>query len=148
MPEDQIQAKSYKSEAELQAVFWKHTWNTYPQLNDHMWSVPNDAIGQVVSMKDILRMNELIATGMLSGVWDLHCFWFGVLHIIESKLPGNTLTTTRMVKVKGSNPPRYRKVRGQKEWGEKMAAHGAVRHIYHSLEEGIAIIETILQTGS
>ena len=126
------------TESQLQARFWEHVWNNYPQLRFHMWAVPNDAIGQWTSTKDIIRSRELKATGLLTGVWDLHLFWKGRLHIIETKLPGNSLTVTRM---SGT-----RKIYGQKEWGELMAAHGAIPHIYHTLPEGIAIIEKIILT--
>lgn len=115
-----------------------------------MWSVPNDAIGELTSLKDILRINELKATGLMPGVWDLHLFWrdpidgIGKLHIIETKLPGQQLTQDRIVRSDG----RERKVYGQKEWGELMASHGAIRHIYHTLEEGVAIFEGIVgKTG-
>lgn len=121
--------KIINTEDQLQAAFWLHTWNNYPQLRHHMWAVPNGLhLAPVHAAK-------AKATGLLSGVWDLHLFWKGTLHIIESKLPGQQLTRDRVVNGK--------KVYGQYEWGELMAAHGAVRHIYHTLEEGIKIIESI-----
>jgi len=105
-----------------------------------MWAVPNDAIGAWVSAKDAMRSNELKATGLLSGVWDLHCFVAGRLHIIETKFGKNGLTVDRVVKGK--------KIYGQKEWGEIMAAEGAIRHIYRTQEEGIAVLETIIRSRS
>ena len=120
------------TESQLQAQFWEHVWNNYQQLRFHMWAVPNGG------NRNPVEAAKLKATGLLSGVWDLHLFWKGKLHIIETKLPGNSLTVTRIVKGK--------KIYGQKEWGELMAAHGAIPHIYHTLPEGIAIIEKIILT--
>ena len=57
-------------------------------------------------------------------------------YIVETKVPGGQLTVDRIINGK--------KVYGQKEWGERMAAHGAIRHIYHSLEEGMEIIKSII----
>lgn len=123
------------TEDKLQAKFWEYVWNTFPNYRHHMWAVPNSAIGEAVTTKDWIRINTLMATGLLSGVWDLHVFWKGKFHIIETKLPGNQLTVTRMVG--------KRKVYGQKEWGELMASHGAIQHIYHSLDEGMEIVKAI-----
>lgn len=120
----------HQSEDQIQADFWARAWNEYPHARRHMWAVPNG-----------LRLSAPAAqlakaTGLLSGVWDLHLFWHGTLHIIETKRPGQSLTVDRIVNGK--------KVYGQKEWGEMMAAHGAIRHIYHSVEEGLAIFESIV----
>lgn len=124
------------SEDQLQASLWSYFWNNYPNARHHMWAVPNSAIGEATNTRDIIRINTLKATGLLAGVWDLHLFWNGTFHIIETKVPGGHLTVTRLVK--------GRKVYGQKEWGEKMASHGAVRHIYYSLDEGKEMLKTIL----
>jgi len=118
------------TEDQLQADFIKHCWNNYPHTRHLMWAVPNDAH---VSPIEAVRLK---AIGLLSGVWDLHFFWHGQLHIIETKIGNNQLTVTRMIG--------KRKVFGQKEWGEKMAEHGAIRHIYRTLEEGILIFEGIV----
>lgn len=120
----------HQSEDQIQADFWARAWNEYPHARRHMWAVPNG-----------LRLSAPAAqlakaTGLLSGVWDLHLFWHGTLHIIETKRPGQALTVDRVVNGK--------KVYGQKEWGEMMAAHGAIRHIYHSVEEGLEIFESIV----
>lgn len=129
--------KIYKSEAELQADFWKWAWNTHPEAQHHMWAVPNDAVGRITTLEQQKKANLLKATGLLGGVWDLHLFWEGTLHIIETKLPGNYLTTTR-IDSKG------RKHYGQREWGERMATHGAQRHIYQTLQQGMDMYEGIL----
>ena len=125
------------TEDQLQAAFWEKTWNNYPQARKNMWAVPN------AGNRNPVEASKLKATGMLSSVWDLHLFWHGKFHIIETKVGDNQLTVDRMMKVPGSNPPRFKKVYGQKEWGELMASHGAIRHIYRTLEEGIAIFESI-----
>lgn len=118
------------TEDQLQAAFWQKAWNDYPHARRHMWAVPNGLhLAPVHAAK-------AKATGLLSGVWDLHLFWNGTLHIIESKLPGQSLTADRIVNGK--------KVYGQKEWGELMASHGAVRHIYHTIDEGLLIFRLIV----
>ena len=118
------------TEDQLQSKFWTLVWNNYPQLRFHMWAVPNDA--HVIP----IEATRLKACGLLSGVWDLHLFWHGKYHIIETKIGNNQLTVTRMVG--------KRKVYGQKEWGDLMAEHGAVRHIYRTLDEGVLILNRIL----
>lgn len=118
------------SEDQLQAAFWAWAWNTHPTARRLMWAVPN---GLNLSIQHAQLAK---ATGLLAGVWDLHLFWQGTLHIIETKIGSNQLTVDRIVNGK--------KVYGQKEWGELMAAHGAVRHIYRTLDEGKKIFESII----
>ena len=125
------------TEDQIQAEFWREVWNRYPEFRHHIWAVPNSAIGECINRKDMMRANLLKSTGLLSGVWDLHIFWKGHFYIIETKVPGGQLTRDRVVNGK--------KVYGQFEWGERMAEHGAIRHIYHSLQEGIEIIEGIIK---
>lgn len=108
------------TEDQLQAAFWEFTWNNYPQARRCMWAVPNG-----------LRLHPIVAakakaTGLLAGVWDLHLFWKGKYHIIETKVDKNDLTPA------------------QKQWGEIMAEHGAIRHVYRTLDEGIKIFESII----
>lgn len=117
------------TEDQLQAIFWEWAWNTYPQFRRHMWAVCNG-----LPLPPILA-NKAKSTGLLAGVWDLHVFYKGKFHIIETKIGNNQLTIDRVVKGK--------KVFGQKEWGELMAEHGAIRHIYRTLEEGQAIVLSI-----
>lgn len=126
------------TEDQLQALFWKTVWINYPQTRHLMWAVPNDA------HVNPIEAARLKAIGLLSGVWDLHLFYKGTLHIIETKIGVNGLTTTRLIK---SGSGKERKVFGQKEWGELMATHGAVRHIYRTLDEGLLIIEQIIASG-
>lgn len=120
------------TEDQIQAHFWKEVWNRYPELRHHVWAVPNG------SNRNPIEASRLKVTGLLPGVWDLHIFWRGKFHIIETKVPGGQLTVDRIVN--------GRKVYGQKEWGDRMADHGAIRHIYHNLQEGIEIINSILST--
>lgn len=110
------------SEDQLQSQFWQWAWNEYPQFRKLMWAVPN---GLRLS-PPARRLAK--ATGLLSGVWDMHAFYHNQLHIIEAKVGNNQLTVDRIVNGK--------KVFGQLEWGELMASHGAIRHIYRTLEEG------------
>ncbi len=125
-----------QTEDQLQASLWTYFWNNYPNARHHMWAVPNSAIGNATTAKDAARIRTLKATGLLSGVWDLHVYWHGQFHIIECKVGNNGLTVDRII---GG-----RKVFGQKEWGERMASHGATRHIIRSLEEGIKVFESII----
>ncbi len=118
------------SEDQLQSQLWLHCWNNYPHARHHMWAVCNGL------PLPVILANRAKSTGLLSGVWDLHIFWKGTFHIIETKIGNNGLTVDRIVNGK--------KVYGQKEWGEMMAAHGAVRHIYKTLEEGITLFEGIV----
>lgn len=122
----------FMTEERLQSEFWAWAWNTHPQARHHMWAVPN---GLHLSAPQAAKAR---ATGLLPGVWDLHIFWRGKFHIIETKTGNNGLTRDRIVN--------GRKVFGQYEWGERMASHGAHRHIYRTLEEGKRIFESIVLT--
>jgi len=123
------------SEDQLQAHFWEWAWNSHPQFRRQMWAVPNGAIGRIITLKDQVQANKMKATGLLEGVWDLHCFHFGKYHIIETKIGNNQLSVDRIE----NNKKHF----GQKEWGELMAKHGAIRHIYRTLEEGQQIYRSI-----
>jgi len=118
-----------KNEDQLQAQLYQWYWNAYPEHRRKMWAVPNGA------ERNPVQAALLKATGLLSGVWDLHAYYQGKFHIIETKFGNGQLTVDRIVNGK--------KVYGQKEWGEIMAAEGATRHIYRTLPEGQAIIATI-----
>jgi hypothetical protein len=117
------------SEERLQAQFWEWAWNTYPQFRRLMWAVPNS------TNTNAIQASRLKATGLLPGVWDLHVLYKREYHIIETKIGDNKLTVDRVVN--------GRKTYGQYEWGELMAANGATRHIYYTLEEGQAIYKAI-----
>jgi hypothetical protein len=117
------------SEDQLQAALWMWAWNEYPQFRRLMWAVPNG-----LQLPPVLAMKAK-ATGLLSGVWDLHCFYNGQLSIIETKIKNNQLTRDRIINGK--------KVYGQFEWGELMAQHGANRYIYRTLDEGKAVYKSI-----
>jgi len=118
------------TEDQLQAEFWKEVWNRYPQLRRLMWAVPNG------EKRNPVQARLMQATGLLPGVWDLHLFYHGQFHIIETKAGNNQLTVDRIENGK--------KKYGQLEWGELMAAQGAHRHIYRTLGEGLEIIKIIL----
>lgn len=114
------------TEDQLQAQLWKWAWNTHPKARKCMWAVPNAAIGQIVSKKDMIQSQKMESTGLLKGVWDLHLFWHGKFHIIETKFGNNGLS------------------KEQKEWRDIMVYHGAIPHIYYTIEEGIKIFESII----
>lgn len=119
-----------RTEDQLQAEFWERCWNEFPQARRCMWAVPN---GENRHPAEAARMKAL---GLLPGVWDLHLFWKGQFHIIEAKVGSNGLTVDRVAK--------GRKIYGQKEWGEIMALHGAHRHIFRTVEEGVGIFAQIV----
>lgn len=109
------------SEDQLQAEFFQRVWNEYPQLRRCMWAIPNGG------KRDMRTAITLKATGVLSGVWDLHLFYKNRFHIIETKVGRNDLSDK------------------QKEWGATMVANGATAYVYRTIEEGMAIIETIIK---
>jgi len=108
------------TEDQLQAQFYQHVWNHYPQLRRCIWSVPNGG------SRHIMEAVKLKATGMLSGVWDLHVFYRGRFYIIETKVGRNSLSAA------------------QQQWRDIMLQQGAEAFVYRTLEEGIAIIEYII----
>lgn len=108
------------SEDKLQAEFFKWVWNTYPNLRKRMWSVPNGGY------RNKLEALKLKATGMIAGVWDLHLFYQGQFHIIETKVGRGRLSSEQI------------------EWKEVMESEGAISHVYYTLDEGKAIIHEIL----
>lgn len=114
------------TEEQLQADFFTWAWQNYPEHRKQMWAVTNSGLVNPMKAK---------AMGLLSGVWDLHCFNKGQFHIIETKVGTNGLTVDRVVNGK--------KVYGQKEWGDLMVSHGAIRHIYRTLEEGQKVFISI-----
>lgn len=118
------------TEEQIQAEFWRRSWNEFPGLRRHMWAVPN---GIHVNKIEAAKAK---AMGLLPGVWDLHLFWRGQFHIIETKTETGRLTTDRIINGK--------KVFGQQQWGELMAEHGAIRHIYRSADEGIQMLRSIV----
>lgn len=117
------------NELQLQSKLWEWAWNNLPNNRKQFWAVPNG-----------LKLNPVQAawgkaSGLLSGVWDLHAFHLGQFHIIEAKTEYGELTRDRIVK--------GRPIFGQFEWGELMASHGAHRHLFRTLEEGQAIMKKI-----
>ena len=121
------------TEDQLQAELWAWAWNSYPEARRCMWAVPNG------SERNPVEAMRLKATGLLSGVWDLHMLWYGKFYIIETKIGNNQLTIDRVIN--------GRKVYGQKEWGEIIASHGATRYIYRTLDEGKIIFAGIVTPG-
>lgn len=119
------------TEDQLQARIWARLWNNYPNLRRLCWHVPN----QGSSLKEGIRLQ---AMGVLPGVWDLHMFIKGQFHIWEIKTGTNQLTKDRVDR-KG------RKHYGQKEWGELMAANGAIRHISRTEEDFFQQLEEMLR---
>jgi hypothetical protein len=117
------------TEDQLQAALYLWTWNELPHSRRHLWAVPNG-----LHLPPILA-NKAKATGLLAGVWDLHAYWYGKFHIIETKIGTNQLTVDRIVNGK--------RVYGQKEWGDMMAGQGATRHIYRDLHAGQLIMRSI-----
>lgn len=109
------------SEDRLQAEIWTKAWNEYPEARRCMWAVPN-------GFKLPPRLANIAkATGLLSGVWDLHLYWRHQLYVFEQKIDNNQLTVDRIIKGK--------KIYGQKEWGEIMRREGAITFIIRDIDE-------------
>jgi hypothetical protein len=120
------------NENQLQAALFTWAWNTYPQFQRMMWAVPN---GQA---RTPYERNIAKATGLLAGVWDLHCFTpAGRFAILETKWGTNDLTVDRVVGGK--------RIFGQKEWGEIMVRNGALAYVYRDLPAGQAAYRDIFQ---
>lgn len=89
------------SENTLQAYLFKWAWNTYPESRRHIWAVPNGA------KRSRYEQNLMKSTGLISGVYDLHCFWNGKFYAFELKYGKNKQSEE------------------QSQWGEQMRQHGA-----------------------
>ena len=101
----------YTIEDKLQADFHQHHWNMYPHLRKKWWSVPNGGY------RNKIEAMKMKATGLISGVWDVHFYNKGQLSIIEFKVGTNKLTKEQI------------------EWGEIMAKEGAIRYVAYNLED-------------
>lgn len=76
-----------------------------------------------------MRISKMKAAGLVPGVYDLHFFWRGVLHLFELKVDYNKLSAE------------------QEDWGLKMARHGAVRYVCYELETFQHYFLSILNTS-
>ncbi len=94
-----------KSEAQLQAKLVAIARNEFGQSKGHIWSVPNGA------NRTRYEQQEAKATGLLAGVWDLHCYYEGKFYIFELKYGKNTLSAE------------------QRQYGEAMEKNGAICHV-------------------
>lgn len=121
------------SEDQLQAKCFQWAWNELPATRRLIWAVPNGGL------RDKIVAAQMQSTGLLEGVWDMHFYWFNQFHIIEFKVGKNKLTVDRIDK-KG------KKHFGQKEWGELMAKHGAIRHEIRTFEEFTLTILNIINS--
>lgn len=110
------------SEDLLQSRIWQKAWNEFPQSRRCMWAVPN---GYKLSAPQAMKAR---ATGLLSGVWDLHLFWKGQLYLFELKVGRNNLTDN------------------QKEWGETMIQQGATCYVVRTVDEFFDIFTRIILT--
>lgn len=110
------------SEDKLQAKLFQWVWNSQIIPRGCMWAVPNGG------KRDKITANTLKATGVVSGVWDLHVFYKGKFFIIETKTQTGKLSNS------------------QKEWKDMMISQGLAKYyIYRNLEEGKKIIYDILK---
>jgi len=105
------------TEDQFQSQCWQWAWNTYPLVRRVFWAVPNGGD------RDIKTATTLQATGVLSGVHDLHLLWDGQFYTFELKVGDNKMTTDTIITTsRGAQRKRY----GQVEWGEAMAKQGGV----------------------
>lgn len=75
MTEDQLQSKCFQ---------W--TWNTHPETRYCLWAVPNGGDRRPYEAA------RLKATGVVSGVHDLHFLWKGKFYTFELKVGSNKLS--------------------------------------------------------
>lgn len=101
------------TEDQFQAACWQWVWNNYLECRHVLWAVPN---GGGRSIVDAVKLQ---ATGVLSGVHDMHLLWDGQFYTFEFKVGDNQLTTTTTL---ANGRKRY----GQREWGEAIAKQGGV----------------------
>lgn len=122
----------YTSEDRLQADCYAWAVKRHPQVFRLLWAVPNGGErNPVVAAK-------LQATGVLSGVHDIHLLWCGFFYTFELKVRGRKLTRDRVV--------RGRAVFGQYEWAEAVSRHGgrsfkiesldSFKHVFTAIIEG------------
>lgn len=128
--------ENFKSEDQLQAFCWQWAWNQYPEARRLLWAVPNGGD------RDEITAAKLKATGVLSGVHDVHFFWKGKFTTFEFKYGNNDLTRDGLVKGRGG---RMRRVYGQLEWGQKIQEHGGTWYKIKTFIEFKQIFESIIK---
>jgi|GEM_PF-3374644 len=101
----------FKNEDQLQAYCWQLAWNFFPQHRGKMWAVPNGGD------RDIRVAKKLQATGVLPGVWDLHCYCNNRLTIIEMKAENGVLSEK------------------QTKWGNLMIVEGAWSYVCYTVKQ-------------
>lgn len=113
------------SEERIQGEFFQWVWNSQIIPRGCMWAVPNGGF------RDRRTANVLKATGVVSGVWDLHIFYKGKFYILETKTQNGRLS------------------KEQENWLKLMQENGVAGHfIYRTLEEGKTIIKKITENGN
>jgi len=105
------------TEDQFQAKCWQWVWNNYPETRHCLWAVPN---GGERTLEVAVKLK---ATGVLSGVHDMHFLWDGQFYTFEFKVGNNHLTKTTITTSPGGG---RRVVYGQEEWGASMYAQGGV----------------------
>jgi len=112
--------ESKLSEDQLQAKCYQWFWNNFPELRRTMWAVPNGGIrNKITAMK-------MKATGLLSGVHDIHFVHDGTLHSIELKVGKNQLTESQV------------------KYAQAIMQQGAKCHVVRTFEEFEELIKGIV----
>lgn len=113
----------FRNETEFQSYIFKRIWNEVPKSRRLIWAVPNGA--------KRTRFEQIIAkaTGVIAGVFDLHCYYKGKFYIIELKFGKNT------------------KSKEQKEWEKLMIEQGAISYTFYEtqVDELLLTIKNIFE---
>ena len=110
------------SEDQLQSTCYQYFHNQYPNLRGLLWAVPNGG------SRNKIEAMKLKATGVISGVYDLHFFHKKTLHLFELKVGSNKLSEN------------------QTNWGLQLCAHGAEIYEIRDFETFKNIIDVIIRT--
>lgn len=111
MTEDQLQAKCYQ---------W--FWNNFTNLRRTLWAVPN---GGKRNKREAMKLK---ATGVLSGVHDLHFIHKGQLYTFELKVDKN------------------KQSEAQVKYANAISQQGAICHEVRALDQFKELIFSIIQT--
>lgn len=112
--------KTFKNEDQLQAHCFQWAHNILIKYQAPIWAVPNGG------RRSIIEAQKLKATGVISGVHDVHLLFKGTLYTFEFKFGNNIMTSD------------------QGRFAEKVTAQGGVWYEIRSFEQWQEIINNIL----
>lgn len=74
-----MESNKNKSEDQIQAAFFKKSWEHLPQTRRLLFSVPNGGT------RNMLEAMKFKATGLISGIPDMLFVWKGMVYGLEFK---------------------------------------------------------------